>query len=97
MTAAHVAPDGGACHLLAYGWHGVIRVYGSVAWEAVRLNACPALTSLGVFECFACGVSKMRGDAGAAIQHARLCFDHAHKSSEGSHNASGTASEIGEL
>lgn len=80
MTAMHVAPDGGACHLLVYGWHGVIRVYGSVAWEAMQLNSCPKLTSRGLFECFACGASKVPGDARAAALHARLCFDHAHDS-----------------
>ncbi|MEV0313496.1 hypothetical protein [Nonomuraea fuscirosea] len=97
MKAAHVAPGGGACHLLAFGWHGVIRVYGSVAWEAVQLNSCPTLTALGVFECFACGASKVRGDARAAVRHARLCFDHAHDSNEESHNASGTASKTGDV
>ncbi|TMR99484.1 hypothetical protein [Nonomuraea basaltis] len=73
MTAPHASPDGGACHLLGHGRHGVIRTYGNVAWEAIGRDTCPTPVTIGLFECFACGASRVPGDAFVAVQHAQTC------------------------
>ncbi|MEV1167320.1 hypothetical protein [Nonomuraea sp. NPDC049784] len=73
MTLQHPAPDGGMCHVLPYGRHGVVRVFGCVSWEAVGLDTCPTPTTPGRYECYACGVSGVTGDAFAALQHSQTC------------------------
>lgn len=73
MSVTHGAPDGGTCHILPYGRHGVVRVFGCISWEAIGLDTCPTPTTSGMYECFACGAARVTGDAFTALQHSRTC------------------------